>query len=902
MLAMRRVARPLKKSSWIAKSAKMGRMANTLIRVASLLAFSLWLYGSTGLAVEDALPTDVGVPQFEQDIRPILAARCFECHGADDPEAKLDLRTVTAMLRGGTAGPVIVRGYPARSELLEKISSGAMPPAKDNRLSAEEVALIRRWILHDAPAKENTTEPVSAALVTPEERRHWAYQSPVWHEPPRVRWPAKVRRPVDAFVLAKLDQMGLTLAPDADRETLVRRVFLDLVGLLPTPEQVEEFLADERPDAYEGLVDMLLSSPHFGERWGRHWLDAAGYVDVYGGDNDAAIINVLDSKWRYRDYVIRSLNHDKPFDRFITEQLAGDELVDWRSAEPYTAEVIESLTATGFLLAAADDTHAPELNTADIRHRVLQLTVEIVASNLLAMTLQCAKCHDHKYEAIPQRDYYRLLATFAPAFNPDHWVVSNARGIPDVAACEKAEIDRHNAEILKRVASRKQCQSSVRDAYQQRLFAAKLSKLPAVIQQDVKTALSTAAGDRSAVQKYLAERLGPLLEVDAEEITSALSQQDRQRLDKLDREIAELNAQQRRHGVIQAVYEANPPTPTYLLRRGNHLSPGIEVRPGLPAVLTEPEGPIEASALLAGSSSGRRLRLARQLTDPNALAGGYLARVMVNRLWQQLFGRGIVATSDNFGVSGSDPTHPELLDWLALEFIRCGWKMKPVIRMLVTSSTYRQASANPSSEAVAAEVDPANVLLWKMRLRRLESEILRDAILTVSDQLVRDLGGPPTPLAVEPDGRVVIDEQHLSSLADKWRRSIYVLARRNYQLSLLATFDQPVVATNCTRRSPSAVVTQSLTMLNDAFVLEHARGFAERLAGSRDVHQQIDQAFRIALGRRPLGDEILWCQELLQCHTERYYQSGLPREAAGRRALTHLCQVLLNTSEFLYVR
>ncbi len=832
------------------------------------------------------------VPQFEQDIQPILAAHCFDCHGADEQEADLDLRTVTVMLHGGERGPVIARGYPDRSELMEMITSGEMPPDGDDPLNANEIALVRRWIRFNAPAKEKVIEPSPAALISKEDRSHWAYQKPVWHEPPTVRQSGRVRKPIDAFILARLEEKGLSLAPDADRETLLRRVFLDLIGLPPSPKEIANFLTDERSDAYEQLVDRLLKSPHFGERWGRHWLDESGYVDVYGGDNDAGTIKPLTGKWRYRDYVIQSFNRDKPFDKFIIEQLAGDELVDWRSAEKFTPEMIESLTATGFLLAAVDNTYAPELNTPEQRHGVLQLTGEIVASNLLAATIQCSKCHNHKYEAIPQQDYYRFLAIFAPSFNPERWVVSDAHGIPDVSAIEKAEIDRHNDAIAKQIEAWKKRQSDVRGGYEQRLFEAKLSNLSTPIRDDVKTAVRTPAKDRGEIQKYLAEKLGPLLKVTGEDVTAA----DKSLIDDLTQQISTLDAQRRSHGTIQVVQEASPPSPSFLLRRGNHLRPGIEVQPGLLTILSESETGRPDDRHSASNSSGRRLAFAKQLTDPNRLAGGHVARVIVNRFWQHLFGRGIVATSDNFGVSGSRPTHPELLDRLAIEFMRGGWRPKSLIRMLVTSSAYQQASTNVAAEAASEKTDPANDLLWKMRLRQLESEIVRDAILTVSGKLDRTAGGHPVPLEVQPDGRVVIKNEGLPDPTNKWRRSIYVLARRNYQLSMLAMFDQPIVATNCTRRTPSAVVTQSLTMLNDRFVLEHASFFAERVAEQSKTEQQIDLAFQIALGRSPKVKEASACSELLSRHAERFRQDNLADKEARRRALTHLCHVLLNTS------
>ncbi|MCH7729542.1 MAG: DUF1549 domain-containing protein, partial [Planctomycetes bacterium] len=604
--------------------------------------------------------------RFEKDIAPIFAKRCYKCHGAETREAELDLRTVSAMLKGGERGAVLVRGYPENSELLEMITAGKMPPENEPPLTRKEIANLRRWIKLGAPADERIELPSAAALVSQKDRQHPAYQKLKRPNPPRVQQPDRVRTPIDAFLLARLEERGLSFSPEAGRTTLARRAWFDLIGLPPSPSELTEFLEDKRPDAYERLVSRLLDSPHFGERWGRHWLDAAGYVDVYGSDNDAATIKTLAGKWRYRDYVVQSFNQDKPFDRFLVEQLAGDELFDWRSAKSFTPEMRDALIATGFLLCAADSTGSPELNTPDIRHRVLQVTGEIVASNLLALTVNCAKCHNHKYEAIPQIDYYRWMAVFSPAFNPQRWVIATGHEVKD-----------------------------------------------------------------------------PSL------------------------------------GKIQVVYEHHPPSPTFLLRRGNHLKPGTEVHPGLLTVLSEGEKGERleqegGSKLLHDSSSreeprhddserrptvvvklprtsalkqssGRRLALARELTNPRTRASALMARVMVNRIWQHLFGKGIVATSENFGVSGAPPTHPELLEWLAAEWIEGGWRTKPLIRRIMTSRAYRQSSIRgvgtaSKDNSAADSVDPDNSLYWRMSLRRLEAEAIRDSILTASGKLDASLG------------------------------------------------------------------------------------------------------------------------------------------------------------------
>lgn len=654
----------------------------------------------------------------------------------------------------------------------------------------------------------------TAAGVDPD-RPHWAFQKLSRPAMPVVEDLSGARTPVDAFILASLDAQGLSFSPEAGRVTFIRRLSLDLSGLPPPPEAVEQFTADPSPDAYERLVDRLLASPHFGERWGRHWLDGAGYADVHGGDNDAGIIKLSENKWLYRDWVVEAFNSDSPFARFLTEQLAGDELVDWRAAPTFTPEIQGLLIATGFLRTAADDTNENELNTLDIRHGVLQRTAEVLATNVLGLTLQCAKCHDHKYEPIPQRDYYRFLAFLQPAFNPDHWLQPQARQLAAVSPAEKAEIERQSAQNT---------------------------------QNDANAGKPDASRPKPGWSHW------------------------------------------------QVVYDVGPPTPTRLLARGSHLAPREEVEPGFLSVLSESEAArIAGPCGAAGVTSGRRLALARWLTDAGSPAGALVLRVRVNRVWQHLFGGGIVATPDNFGVTGAAPTHRELLEWLASELAAGGGHLKPLVRLLVTSAAHRQASVEThGAEGIDPRVvDPDDRLLWRMRLRRLESEGVRDALLAVSGRLDSRLGGPPVPVEPRPDGTFAASEKGLPPGASPHRRSLYLLARRNYHPTLLGAFDQPVLTTNCACRTPSAVVLQSLAMLNDPFVLEQAAGLAAQVLASAgpSLEARIAAAFRRALGRPPTPAESGWSREFLE-------------SAAGRsesEALRDFCHALVNTSEFLYI-
>jgi hypothetical protein len=780
------------------------------------------------------------------------------------------------------------------------------------------------------PAPDAADESAQAAVPTesidPQDREYWAFRKLAPPGvPPTTADDAPNFTPIDAFIRARLSEKGLWLAPPADRLTLLRRVSYDLVGLPPTPEEMDAFLADQRSDAYERLVDRLLASPHFGERFGRHWLDAAGYSDITGGDNDAGIIKLSDGKWKYRDYVVRSFNDDKPYERFLIEQLAGDELVDWRNAGEFTPQMTESLIATGFLRSAADDTDEKELTTPDILNGVLQRTSEVVINNLLGLTLGCAKCHDHKYEPILQRDYYGLVARFTPVFNPAAWVPPKQRALADIAPARKAQAERHNAEVDRQISELKAQRAAIHGGHRERIFETKLAAVPEAIRGDVKAAIQTAADKRSEVQRYLADKFKPSLDVSDGEINDALVDAEKVKLAEIDRRAGEWERSRRNWGTIQAAYDVGPPPVTRMLVRGNHETPGPPVEPGFLNVLCAADakavdgssGRAAGPLAPAGATSGRRLELAHWITDWQSPGGALAARVYVNRVWQHLFGRGIVETSENLGISGEQPTHPELLEWLAARFVADGRRTKALVRLIVTSAVYRQAStlSNVTSQSVdraaaptssrAAAIDPGNHLLSRMPLRRLDAEIVRDAILATSGRLDLTLGGPPLPLETRPDGSVVIQEKGLPPSTAVSRRSLYVLARRNYHLSMLNVFDQPAMSTNCPRRQPSAVVLQSLAMLNDEFVVAEAGRFARRVratAGEGRQEAQVDLAFRIALGRPPSSTEATWSKELLAQHASEYAAQGRSADEIADKSLMHLCHMLLNSNEFLYIQ
>ncbi len=853
---------------------------------------------------------------FERDVLPILTAHCLKCHSGDKPQAGLDMRSPVGMLQGGDNGPVLVKGAAARSSLFAKVSKGEMPPGK-TKLTAGQVQILRDWI--DAGADTAQTIPASSA-VSQEDRQHWAFRRLIVSRVPSVTNRVRARTPVDRFLLAKLEAKGLSLAADADRATLLRRAHLDLLGLPPTPEELDAFLADGRPDAYERLLDRLLASPRFGERWGRHWLDVAGYTDTVGFDQDMNNIIQSEGKWRYRDYVVAAFNEDLPYDRFVTEQLAGDELVDWRGAPHFTPEIRRLLIATGYLRTARDQTHEPESDIPLNHFGVLHDTVAIVGNSLLGLTLGCAQCHSHKFDPIPQRDYYQWMALFTPAYNPRDWrpvfpwkPEVRDRGLPDASPTELAEIERHNQDVDRQVAELNEQLARLRRPYETRLREARFQALPEPIRADTQAAIDTPAAKRSEVQKYLAAKFEAALRVRGEEVAAALSPADRTEAEGFNARIAVLRAACRVPGKIQALYDVGTPPPTYLLKRGNYETPGDEVSPGFLSALCDGDSTLVSASARSTATSGRRLALARWLTEPGSRPSALLARVMVNRLWQHLFGRGLVPTPDNFGRSGEAPTHPELFEWLSSEFVRRGWRVKPLLKLLMTSTAYRQSSRPEAEDRRFAdrgsalevpkspEADPDNRLLSRMRLRRLEAEAIRDGLLAVAGQLNSTMGGSPALTRARPDGLVEVDEKE--GPAARGRRSLYLVYRRSYNLSLLTVFDQPLVAHNCPYRDASAVPLQSLTMLNDAFIAEQARRFAQRVEQTAGTtgEQAITVAFRLALVRSPTPAETAICYRLLERLSAAYRAAGRSAAEASRLAVTHLCHTLLNTSEFLYV-
>ena len=859
---------------------------------------------------------DVGTtrgPRFERDILPILARHCHGCHGAKSPKRGLDLRSIGSLIDGGQSGVIAVPGKPGQSYLFQMVRRQAMPPRGKAKLSKVEIETIRSWIVAGMPADTPYTIPQPEDLVGAGDRDHWSFRGLARPAVPTVNSSSRVATSVDAFVQARLEAVGLGLAETADRATLLRRVVLDLLGRPPFPVEQDRFLADARPGAWERLVDRLLASPEFGQRFGRHWLDVAGYADTIGFDHVPTQVILTEGKWRYRDYVIDAFNADHPFDRFLHEQLAGDELVAWQRAGRYTPEIVRNLVATGFLRTARDQTHESVGVITPNYYEVLFETMDVVTGGLLGLSVKCARCHDHKFDAIPQRDYYRLMATLMTSYNPSDWRPVyrfndkvNERSVLDVSETTRREIDADNARRDRDIDSQQDRIKAVRRAAGSRVLAVKRSGVPEPIRADGVAAIAADPKTRNPVQKYLAERFEKLLHVVDAEIDAELVAREQVTIAAAEELIGGLQARRRGYGRIQALFDVGKVPTTFVLKRGDYRYPGIPVAPGYLSVLCDtPQQSVMTPIKGLGGTSGRRLALARWLTRPGTRASALVTRVLVNRFWQALFGKGLVGTSGDFGVQGTAPTHPLLLDWLAGEFQRHDWQVKPLLRLLLVSRVYRQSS-RPVESIRAARVDPGNRLLWKMPLRRLESEAVRDSLLAVSGRLDRSIGGPAVPQSAHSDGRITINTKALKRPFDRWRRSVYLVTRRGYAVTVLDVFDQPSILTTCSRREASAVPLQSLTMINGPFADDRARGLAELvLAAAGDDRQfradrLIQAMYRRVLCRRADAEELRLCRVALLAQRSSFLAAGRDEGQARRQAVVELCHTLLNTSEFLY--
>lgn len=936
---------------------------------------------------------------FESKIRPLLAENCFRCHGGGKRiRGDLNLTTLGGMLTGGGLGPALVPGEADRSLIIKAIrytdKDLKMPPTK--KLSAEQVDLLTQWVKMGAPwpgAEAVKVAEKKGFRIRPEDREHWAFQ-PLQRPPiPEVKNKAWVSNPIDAFILARLEKKGLQPNPAASKRELVRRVYFDLTGLPPSPQEVEAFVNDTSPKAYENLVERLLHSPRYGERWGRYWLDLVRYAETNSYERD----NPKPHIWRYRDYVIRSFNEDKPYDQFLREQLAGDELPN---------PTADSIIATGYYrLGIWDDEPSDPLLA---RYDALDDIVATTSHVFLGMTVDCARCHDHKIDPIAQRDYYSLLAFF---HNINHYRNGGPTDERPLLFGEARQQHEQKVRALEQQRNRVQEQITVierdfRGAYEKQfgvnavgsdlddlhyrfyrsawnslpdfstIKAEESGKLPRnlfdlsprtrdqaigfvfegtlivpetgrytffldsddgsrllidgkkVLEYD---GIHGVGSEKNAAVELQKGRLpikleyfqnqfgyglhvawsGPGFErrllsatekVKTADLNRAMAEQGRrvlgqarfQQYQQLKQQLKQLKQQQVPAEMALCVTEAGTRAPeTFVLLRGNPTAKGDKVEPAFLTVLNVPAPSIPTPE--AGvKSSGRRTVLADWLTaKDNPLP----ARVMVNRLWQYHFGRGIVRTPSDFGLQGSPPTHPKLLDWLATEFIARGWKMKDMHRLIMTSQAYQMsAKANPK----ALEVDQDNDLFWRFDMRRLTAEEIRDAILAVCGNLNLKMYGPgiypEIPPAVLAGQSVPGRGWGKSSPEEQARRSIYIHVKRSLLYPLLESFDLAEPDRSTPVRFSTTQPTQALGMLNGDFLNKQAGIFAERLrreAGD-DTRAQVQLALALATSRPPSDDDIRRGVDLIQALQS---EDGASREVA----LRYFCLVVLNLNEFMYV-
>lgn len=745
--------------------------------------------------------------------------------------------------------------------------------------------------------------------------KYWAFVKPARSPIPAVKNQRWVRTPVDAFVLAKLEEKGLQPSPQTDKRTLLRRVTFDLTGLPPTPEDISAFLSDKSPDAYEKVVKRLLASPHYGERWAQHWLDVVRFGETNGFELDAD----REQAWRYREYVVNSLNADKPYNRFVVEQIAGDEL------DP---DSFEMRVATGFLRAGPQHVVSGNLDKAELRQEWLTEVMFGIGNGIMGLTVGCARCHNHKFDPIPQADFYRLQAFFAASDNFDY-----RRPTKEQEEAFQAATRAHK-EKLKPIQDQI---AAIEKPYKEQLRAKKLAALEPVFA----AALAKEDKQRTDKEKEIAKDAQRMLNVQWDELVASLSPEDKARRATLRQQMHRINLYEPEPiPKALAVNDVLKPIPAmHVLKGGDPHRLGAEAQPGF---LSAVEGNHNPEIKPVGESPGRRLALARWLTQPDH---PLTARVIVNRLWHHHFGRGIVATPNDFGRNGQQPTHPELLDWLATELMQpssqvavhgsqqqpAEWSLKHIHWLIVTSATYQQSSTPASQSTIhnPQSVDPDNKLLWRMNLHRLDAEAIRDSVLAINGTLNVQRGGPPVRVPLDPE---VYDTIFTEGEPDNlWpvhpdarqhaRRSLYLLRKRNVRLPMLAAFDAPDMMSSCGARSISVHALQSLTLMNSEFMLEQSKSLATRLFNeTSDIKtgretKMIARLFELALGRLPQVREQQMTRAFLKEQAALIRQRiargekvivlrevANPVDVAEAAAWVDLCLSTYNLNEFVYLR
>jgi len=849
---------------------------------------------------------DPGEQHFIDRVKPLLESRCVSCHGPDKAKAGLRLDSREAALKGGETGPAVVPGQPSSSLLLQAVMHSKkdleMPP-KD-KLTTNDIAVLERWIREGAPWPKSAAIAAAASRLAPGERLGDAWHDPrnpisrvfggqrldLWSlqpikrtDPPAVKNKRWARTPIDRFILTRLESSPRRFSPqpEADRRILARRLYFDLTGLPPTPEQAQHFVADKRPDAYERLVETLLDSPRYGEHLARAWLDVVRYSDSNGFDWD----EFRPKAWRFRDYVIRSFNADKPFDQFIREQLAGDELFD---GPPKNSSEQDALIATGFLRLSPQDNSAGAFNEQDrAGAEWLADLTETTGAAFLGLTMSCCRCHDHKYDPLSQADHYRLRAFFEPVKYGDEIALDIAR--------EQESIRGHNKELEEQLKPLQQLQDDLLTTVKKRLRDQRLAKLTA----EDKALLETPKEQRTSAVQTKIDGIEKKIQPEDKEVKAALEGEEKDRHGELEKEISVIKKRKQNFtfGLLASDNPEKIPT-TRVLFQGDYRSPRDSVEPGFISALDPNPAAIGPAA--NKKTTGRRLALAQWIASPD---NPLTARVLVNRVWQGYFGGGLVATPNDFGLAGARPTHPELLDWLASEFMRQGWSLKKLHRLIVTSAVYRQSPGQAviSTSGVAKSnrsgSDARNTDYSHPPLRRLSAEQLRDALLAVSGLLTNRDGGPPVwpelPAEILQANPAFLDDNEMKTKGwypspepEQNVRSIYLVQKRTVRVPFMETFDLPENSVSCARRNISTVAPQALSLLNSPLAVHAARAFAARVSVESGLQPeaQVKRAFALAFQRPPSREELAACQRLLK-----------------QRSLTELCRALLNLNEFAYL-
>ena len=872
----------------------------------SALAFLITgLIGALSSA-QSGLPPGAPPVSFAKDVQPILENHCLSCHGDAMQMGKLDLRSRESALQGGTRGSDIIPGDADRSRVYRRVAGLEQPsmPAQGAPLTAGQIAAIKHWIdqgaTWDAAAQSSSAKPSTAAAlaalenrpITSEERNYWAFKLPVQATLPIVD--KNLTNPIDRFLERARQEHGLKAAPRADRYTLVRRAYLDVIGLPPTPAQVDAFIADRSTNAWEHLIDTLLASPHYGERYGRLWLDVARYADSAGFEYDTHRPNA----WRYRDYVIKSFNEDKPYNQFLIEQIAGDEM---------DGKTDDSLIATGFLRMGPRVLFR-EKDNPERRYDYLDEIIGTIGKGTLGLTVNCARCHNHKFDPISQKDYYALEASIFGYVETE--VPLAPRAEADAYLAKNEEIDHKVADLKKAI---ERIERPYRDTLQ-------LERIRRTFPDKILQVIAKPENERTSGDTLLAAQVLKAASVSGAQVDRVLAPAEAVQKKNLAAQVAALEKQRPNPLPMAEIatdgdYRSSPlgegddtvscpkcrvpvpgagpyvhkgpgryeVPPSYFLIRGDVERSGSQMKPGFIDVITNGNPPTEIPRP-DGRTSGRRLALAQWIASPQ---NPMTARVIVNRLWQKHFGRGIVATLENFGKMGEPPTHQDLLDWMAIELMNRGWSIKQINKLMIMSDAYQMASA--FDDAGDSTNDPGNLYVWRFRPQRLEAEIVRDSMLAAGGNINLEIGGEPIFPYIPKD---ILASQYRGKWVNTpegpaaWRRGVYVYQRRSLPYPMFDTFDHPDMNVTAGARNVSTVPTQALTLLNNPFVLSEAAFLAERVSRqASDPRAQVELAYRMALARPATETEIAIGMDLIR-----------------KQSLASFSHVVLNLDEFLYMR